>query len=271
MHTSLRGLFRLYSAVRFSLCVSCQRAIIQRVLSASVTVGGQTISSIHRGLVVLVGISRTDTLHDCDYIARKLLNLKLFDSQPTTTNSSSSSSSPSKPWSQSVQSLQLDVLLVSQFTLYAELKGNRPDFHTAMPPIDARQLYDRLVALVRSEYGEAGMERVKDGQFGADMQVQLVNDGPVTISLSTDDKSFDRQLAKDSRPFSERHNHKNGRSSSPSPVPASSSSSSVSPSGSSDSLPAATVSADIAASSLDGSSAASHSATASAASSSSTS
>ena len=185
-------------------CVpSCQRAVLQRVLSASVTVDGRPISSIQRGLLVLIGLSRTDTVHDCDYIARKLLNLKLFDTPDT-----------AKPWTQSALTLQLDLLLVSQFTLYAELKGNRPDFHTAMPPTDARLLYERFVATVRREYGEGGEERVKDGLFGADMKVELVNDGPVTITLDTDDRKFDKQLAKQSRPFSGGQK-RNGHSSPP--------------------------------------------------------
>ena len=164
---------------------------------------GHTISSIQRGLLVLVGLSRTDTVHDCDYIARKLLNLKVFDTPDT-----------AKPWSQSAITLQLDVLLVSQFTLYAELKGNRPDFHTAMPPQEARQLYDRFVGMVRKEYGDSGEERVRDGLFGADMKVELVNDGPVTITLDTDDKKFEKELAKESRPFGGGQ-RKNGRSSPP--------------------------------------------------------
>ena len=196
------------------------------------TVDGQTISSIHRGLLVLVGLSRTDTIHDCDYMARKLLNLKLFDTP-----------SSNKPWTQSALTLQLDVLLVSQFTLYAELKGNRPDFHTAMPPQQARELYERFVAIVRSEYGQGGVERVKDGLFGGDMKVELVNDGPVTITLDTDDKKFEKELAKESRPFGGGHK-KNGRSS-PSAQPtgeaaaSNASAASASPSVSSSSLAAA--------------------------------
>ena len=166
------------------------------------TVNGQVISAIQRGLLVLVDLSRTDTIHDCDYIARKLLSIKVWDTPDT-----------DKPWTHSVSTLHLDVLLVSQFTLYAELKGNRPDFHTAMPPQQARQLYERFVAAVRKEYGEGGAERVKDGVFGADMKVALVNDGPVTIALDTDDKRWDKELAKQSRPFGGTGQTKNARSS----------------------------------------------------------
>ena len=179
---------------------------MQRVLSASVTVDGTVVSSIRRGILVLVGLSRTDTVHDCSYMARKLLNLKIFDTPADTATATA------KPWTQSAASLQLDVLLVSQFTLYAELKGNRPDFHTAMPPTAARELYAHFVAMVRKEYGAGGAEKVKDGVFGADMAVALVNDGPVTITLETSEGQFDKELAKANRPFG---NNKNGRSSSP--------------------------------------------------------
>ena len=196
---------------RTSAFLLLQRAILQRVLSASVTVDGQTVSSIQRGLLVLVGLSRSDTMHDCDYIARKLLSLKLFDS----------ADGAGKPWTQSALSLRLDVLLVSQFTLYAELKGNRPDFHTAMPPGDARQLYDRFVAAVRQQYGSDGAERVKDGVFGGDMKVALVNDGPVTLTLDTDDKSWDKERAKDSRPFAGKGQRRQNGQSAPRGVSAS--------------------------------------------------
>ena len=105
--------------------LSPQRVVLQRVTSASVRVGGQSIASIGRGVLVLVGIHRDDAAHDAAWMAGKLLSVRLWDVGDV-------------PWKGSVASEGLDVLLVSQFTLHAELKGNKPDFHASMPPAAAK-------------------------------------------------------------------------------------------------------------------------------------
>uniref|UniRef100_A0A182P2J1 D-aminoacyl-tRNA deacylase n=1 Tax=Anopheles epiroticus TaxID=199890 RepID=A0A182P2J1_9DIPT len=145
------------------------KAIIQRVASAKVTVGDELVSSIGRGLCVLVGISAEDNANDVEWMARKLLNLRLFEES-------------GKRWMASVMDLQLEILCVSQFTLYHRLKGNRPDFSRAMQGPDAQQLYESLLQRMRNEYAT---ERILDGRFGAMMQVHVVNDGPVTLEIES--------------------------------------------------------------------------------------
>ncbi|KAF7664707.1 hypothetical protein LDENG_00168800 [Lucifuga dentata] len=146
------------------------KAIIQRVLTASVTVGEEQVSSIGRGLCVLLGISVEDTQRDVDYIIRKILNLRLFEDEND------------KPWSKSVMDKEFEILCVSQFTLQCILKGNKPDFHSAMPAELAQPFYDNMLENMRSTYKP---ELIKNGKFGARMQVQIQNDGPVTIELNS--------------------------------------------------------------------------------------
>ncbi|KAI4371031.1 hypothetical protein MLD38_019308 [Melastoma candidum] len=147
------------------------RAVVQRVSSASVEVEGRVVSQIGPGLLVLVGIHESDTESDADYICRKVLNMRLF------TNESSG-----RGWDRNVMQKDFEVLLVSQFTLYGFLKGNKPDFHLAMPPQQARPFYDSLVERFGKAYKK---EAIKDGVFGAMMNVSLVNDGPVTMQLDS--------------------------------------------------------------------------------------
>ncbi|ETN58972.1 D-tyrosyl-tRNA(Tyr) deacylase [Anopheles darlingi] len=147
------------------------KAIIQRVTSASVTVGDEIVSSIGRGLCVLVGISADDNANDVDWLARKLLNIRLFEEAGT-----------GKRWMQSVTDQQLEVLCVSQFTLYHRLKGNRPDFSRAMQGTEAQELYGTLLTKLRDLYLA---DRIKDGRFGAMMQVHIQNDGPVTLEIES--------------------------------------------------------------------------------------
>ncbi|KAA3672177.1 D-tyrosyl-tRNA(Tyr) deacylase, partial [Paragonimus westermani] len=147
------------------------RAVIQRVKEASVTVNGSLISQIGRGILVFIGLSSKDTKKDTDYIVRKILNLRLFPNEDG-----------SRRWDRSVKDLDLEVLCVSQFTLYCELKGNKLDFHQAMEPTLSEQAYSTCISQLRQAYSP---DRVKDGVFGAMMDVQLVNDGPVTISLDS--------------------------------------------------------------------------------------
>ncbi|CAM8898904.1 unnamed protein product [Rhodiola kirilowii] len=147
------------------------RAIVQRVVSASVEVDGRVVSQIGPGLLVLVGIHESDTESDADYMCRKVLNMRLFTNEAN-----------SKPWDQNVMQKNYEVLLVSQFTLYGVLKGNKPDFHVAMTPQKAKPFYESVVERFQKAYKE---DVVKDGVFGAKMKVDLVNDGPVTMQLDS--------------------------------------------------------------------------------------
>uniref|UniRef100_A0A8I6X4T6 D-aminoacyl-tRNA deacylase n=2 Tax=Hordeum vulgare subsp. vulgare TaxID=112509 RepID=A0A8I6X4T6_HORVV len=147
------------------------RAVVQRVLSASVEVEGKVVSAIGPGLLVLVGVHEADTSSDADYICRKVLNMRLFTNEKT-----------GKAWDQSVMQRNFEILLVSQFTLYGILKGNKPDFHVAMPPAKAKPFYASLVEKFQKSYKA---DSVKDGIFGAMMKVSLVNDGPVTMQVDS--------------------------------------------------------------------------------------
>ncbi|KAG2492760.1 hypothetical protein HYH03_008925 [Edaphochlamys debaryana] len=149
------------------------RAVVQRVTSASVTVEGEVVSAIGPGLLCLIGLRETDTQKDLDFICKKILTLRAW---PHPDNG--------KPWDLSVTAAGYEVLMVSQFTLYARFKKPKPDFSKAMGPQTAKDMYGQLVEAVRQQY-EA--DRVKDGVFGAKMDVQLVNDGPVTYILDSTD------------------------------------------------------------------------------------
>jgi len=139
------------------------RAIVQRVSEASVEVGGERISSIGPGLLVLLGVHRGDTADEADRIARKLLALRIFEDGDGRMN-------------RSVTDAGGEILCVSQFTVYGDTrKGNRPSFVEAAPLEQAAPLYER----VRAELGAQG------GRFGARMSIGLVNDGPVTILVES--------------------------------------------------------------------------------------
>ncbi|KAK6177170.1 hypothetical protein SNE40_015326 [Patella caerulea] len=146
------------------------KAIIQRVLKASVTVEDEVISSIGPGLCVLIGISKDDSKKEAEYIARKILNLRVFDDEN------------GKRWNKNVMDKQLEVLCVSQFTLMSILKGNKPDFHLAMGPGKSEAFYQEFLTLMKTSYSE---DKIKDGKFGAYMQVNIQNDGPVTIPIES--------------------------------------------------------------------------------------
>ncbi|XP_058824421.1 D-aminoacyl-tRNA deacylase [Topomyia yanbarensis] len=150
------------------------KAIIQRVTSAKVTVGEDLISSIGKGLCVLVGISNEDNANDVDWLAKKLLNIRLFEDPA------------GKRWSQSVLDQKLEILCISQFTLYNRMKGNKPDFSKAMQGTEAQSLYSSLLQKLAAQY-ELG--KIKDGKFGALMQVHIQNDGPVTIEIESPPQS----------------------------------------------------------------------------------
>ncbi|WP_313887300.1 D-aminoacyl-tRNA deacylase [Nodosilinea sp. FACHB-141] len=146
------------------------RVVVQRVTASSVTVDGQIVGKIGAGLNLLVGIAPTDTAAELTWMARKCLDLRLFPSPG------------SERWDLSVQDIQGELLVVSQFTLYGDCrKGRRPSFDGAAPPAQAEALYNDFVALLRTSE-----LRVETGQFGAMMQVEIHNDGPVTLVVERD-------------------------------------------------------------------------------------
>lgn len=152
------------------------KAVVQRVTEASVTVNGETTGKIGRGFAVLLGISRTDGRAEADALVKKLAALRICDDENGVMNLS-------LPDYASARGEEPSVLVVSQFTLYADTrKGNRPSYIDAAPPESAKPLYDYFTA----ELTRAGIH-VETGVFRADMQVALVNDGPVTIIIDTDD------------------------------------------------------------------------------------
>ncbi|KAI9925612.1 hypothetical protein AWENTII_012729 [Aspergillus wentii] len=147
------------------------KAVIQRVKSASVTVDEQLISSIGRGLLVLAGVGKEDTEKDADSLVTKILKTRFWPTED------------GGQWKKNVQDIEGEVLCVSQFTLFGRLKkGNKPDFHEAADVETARRLYDYFFQQLRKAYKE---ERVKNGVFQAMMDVELKNDGPVTIEINT--------------------------------------------------------------------------------------
>lgn len=142
------------------------RALIQRVRQASVEVNQQVIGQIDQGLLVFVGLAKTDTPQTAEKLLKKILTYRLFSDESGRMNLN-------------LQQVNGGLLLVSQFTLMAETrKGLRPDFGPAMPPDEARELFSQLVEHAKHIY-----PKVQTGEFGADMQVMLQNDGPVTFML----------------------------------------------------------------------------------------
>jgi D-tyrosyl-tRNA(Tyr) deacylase len=145
------------------------RVVIQRAAEASVTIGGQVRSRIRSGLVVLVAIEDADTAADVEWLAGKIVRLRIFDDEQGVMN-------------RSVQEVGGEVLVVSQFTLFASTKkGNRPSYSRSSGPQLAIPLYHDFVARLTAELGRP----VATGEFGAAMQVSLVNDGPVTIVIDS--------------------------------------------------------------------------------------
>ena len=145
------------------------RALLQRVERGEVRVGGATVGAIGRGLVVLLGVGHGDDEATADALARRIVELRIFRDADGRTN-------------RSLAEVDGEALIVSQFTLYADTsRGRRPGFTAAAPPELAERLYERLCAAVEGE----GI-RAARGRFGAEMAVELVNDGPFTIWLDTD-------------------------------------------------------------------------------------
>jgi D-tyrosyl-tRNA(Tyr) deacylase len=147
------------------------KALLQRVTRASVTIDGEVVGSIGRGLVVLVGVAEGDSPKDADYLVQKLVNLRIFADE-------------AEKFNLSALDIKAELLLVSQFTLLADTrKGRRPSFSEAAPPQQAEELFEHFV----SEAKASGL-KVATGRFQQYMQVEIHNDGPVTILLDSREK-----------------------------------------------------------------------------------
>lgn len=145
------------------------RAVIQRVREAQLTIEGACYSQIGAGMVVLIGVTHDDTEEDMEYLAQKIVKMRIFDDEAGVMNLD-------------VQQVGGEVMVVSQFTLLASTrKGNRPSYIAAAPEAVSRPMYEQFVARVEELLGH----RVATGQFGADMQIALINDGPVTICMDS--------------------------------------------------------------------------------------
>jgi len=150
------------------------RVVVQRVTNASVSIGGKIKDSVERGLLILLGVEDADGDEDIDWLVRKISQLRIFNDDSGVMN-------------RSLEETGGGVLVVSQFTLMASLKkGNRPSYIRASGPVKAIPLYEKFIRELSSRLGKP----VGSGEFGADMQVSLVNDGPVTIIMDTKNKDF---------------------------------------------------------------------------------
>ncbi len=148
------------------------RVVLQRVSQAAVSINNKIRSEIKTGLLVLVGIEDADTTEDIEWLSNKIVNLRIFDDQNKVPNIS-------------VKDIDGDILLVSQFTLHAATKkGNRPSYIKASKPDIAIPLYEKMIAQLETDLGR----KIFTGEFGADMKVSLLNDGPVTIFIDTKNK-----------------------------------------------------------------------------------
>lgn len=148
------------------------KAVIQRVKHANVIVNGEKISDIQQGLLILLGVSINDTKEDIDWLSKKIANLRIFNDANGVMN-------------QSLLAVDGEAIVVSQFTLQASTrKGNRPSYLQAARPEKAIPLYEGFVAQFEQDLGK----KVGTGVFGADMKVELLNDGPVTIIIDTENK-----------------------------------------------------------------------------------
>ncbi len=148
------------------------KLLIQRVANASVTISGNLFSSIQKGLLVLVGVENGDSEDDIEYLAKKLVQLRIFNDETGKMNLS-------------VTDVQGDLLLVSQFTLLANTrKGNRPSYQNAGKSDFSKPMYEKFCSAVENKISQ----KVKRGKFGADMKISLINDGPVTIWIDSLDR-----------------------------------------------------------------------------------
>lgn len=145
------------------------RAVIQRVSQSSVTINNNVKSQINKGLLVLLGIEDNDSEKDIEWLVKKIIQMRIFSDEAGKMNLS-------------VQDIDGDILVISQFTLFASTKkGNRPSFIQAAKPSIAIPLYEQFLSALKNTFGK----EIYSGEFGADMQVQLINDGPVTIIIDS--------------------------------------------------------------------------------------
>ena len=148
------------------------RVVIQRVQNASVNIDSELFSSIGKGLLILVGIEEADTTEDIDWLCRKIIDLRIFADTEGKMNLS-------------VKDVNGDILVISQFTLFASTKkGNRPSYIKSAKPEMAIPLYENFISVLTTQF----QKPIKTGVFGADMQVALINDGPVTICIDSKNK-----------------------------------------------------------------------------------
>lgn len=145
------------------------RAVVQRVLEASVNIGGERFSEIGHGLLILIGIEHTDDTSDIQWLGDKILKIRIFRDAD-------------KPINASLADVRGELMVISQFTLHASTKkGNRPSFTGAATPEKAVMLYEDFILYLKNSFDG----KVATGKFGEDMQVQLINDGPVTIIIDS--------------------------------------------------------------------------------------
>lgn len=148
------------------------KAVIQRVSHSSVTIDNKIVAEIQKGLLILIGIEEADSSEDIEWLTSKIANLRIFGDENDVMNLS-------------LKDIDGDVIIVSQFTLHAlTKKGNRPSYIKAAKPEIAIPIYENFIAQMEQEIGK----KVQTGQFGADMKVALINDGPVTIIIDTKNK-----------------------------------------------------------------------------------
>ncbi|WP_293887569.1 MULTISPECIES: D-aminoacyl-tRNA deacylase [unclassified Sphingobacterium] len=148
------------------------RAVIQRVTKASCTVNNQITGHIQKGLMILLGVEEADTIDDLKWLGQKFINLRIFEDEQGLMN-------------KSIQDVDGNILLISQFTLFAQTKkGNRPSFIRAAKPDKAKPMYEEMASLL----SQLLQKEIQLGIFGADMKIDLLNDGPVTIIMDTKDK-----------------------------------------------------------------------------------
>ena len=156
----------------FGFILFIMRAVIQRVKNASCTVDNQITGQIQKGLMILLGVEEADTTEDLKWLGQKFINLRIFEDEQGLMN-------------KSIQDIDGNILLISQFTLFAQTKkGNRPSFIRAARPDKAKPMYEEMALLL----SQLLQKEVQLGIFGADMKIDLLNDGPVTIVMDTKDK-----------------------------------------------------------------------------------
>ena len=144
------------------------RIVVQRVKNASVRIDGEICGQINQGLLVFLGVSKEDTESDITYISDKITGLRIFEDENEKMNNS-------------IMDINGEILVISQFTLYGDCrKGRRPSFDSAMRPSEAEEMYEKFVEYIK----KSGL-KTETGRFGADMKVELLNDGPVTIILDS--------------------------------------------------------------------------------------